>query len=44
MPDIDSDFCNERREEVISYVRDKYGDQNVSNIITFWYNGRKSLY
>ncbi len=35
MPDIDSDFCNERREEVISYVRDKYGDQNVSNIITF---------
>lgn len=35
MPDIDSDFCNERREEVIRYVREKYGENNVSNIITF---------
>ena len=35
MPDIDSDFCNERREEVIDYVINKYGKNNVSHIITF---------
>ncbi len=35
MPDIDSDFCYERREEVIDYVIDKYGASNVSQIITF---------
>lgn len=35
MPDIDVDFCYERREEVINYVRDKYGDNNVTQIITF---------
>lgn len=35
MPDIDSDFCNERREEVIEYVINKYGKKNVSHIITF---------
>lgn len=35
MPDIDSDFCNERREEVINYVIEKYGKNNVSHIITF---------
>ncbi len=35
MPDIDIDFCYERREEVIDYVRRKYGTENVAQIITF---------
>ncbi|MFL0196057.1 DNA polymerase III subunit alpha [Clostridium sp. WILCCON 0269] len=35
MPDIDSDFCYERRGEVIDYVVTKYGKDNVSQIITF---------
>ncbi len=35
MPDIDTDFCIERREEVINYVREKYGLANVCQIITF---------
>ena len=35
MPDIDIDFCGNRREEVIQYVRDKYGDDCVCQIITF---------
>ena len=35
MPDIDIDFCIERRGEVIDYVKRKYGEKNVSQIITF---------
>ena len=35
MPDVDSDFCYERRQEVIDYVVKKYGKDNVSQIITF---------
>jgi DNA polymerase III subunit alpha len=35
MPDIDVDFCEERRGEVIEYVRDKYGRESVGQIITF---------
>ena len=35
MPDIDSDFDYERRQEVIDYVVEKYGKNNVSQIITF---------
>jgi len=35
MPDIDTDFCQERREEVISYVQEKYGRDRVAQIITF---------
>lgn len=35
MPDIDVDFCYERREEVIDYVKQKYGVDHVSQIITF---------
>jgi len=35
MPDMDLDFCAERREEVIDYVKDKYGHDHVSQIITF---------
>ncbi|MGL5083516.1 MAG: DNA polymerase III subunit alpha [Microcoleaceae cyanobacterium] len=35
MPDIDTDFCIERRDEMIQYVTDKYGKDKVSQIITF---------
>src|SRR3989338_5464164 len=35
MPDIDIDFCYERRNEVIDYVIAKYGQDNVAQIITF---------
>jgi DNA polymerase-3 subunit alpha len=35
MPDIDVDFCDERRQEVIEYVINKYGKENVCQIITF---------
>jgi DNA polymerase-3 subunit alpha len=35
MPDFDIDFCQDRRDEVIQYVRGKYGRDNVGQIITF---------
>jgi DNA polymerase-3 subunit alpha len=35
MPDIDMDFCFERRDEVIRYVREKYGEDRVAQIVTF---------
>ena len=35
MPDIDMDFCFERRDEVIRYVRERYGEDHVAQIITF---------
>jgi len=35
MPDFDIDFCQERREEVIDYVQDRYGKDRVAQIITF---------
>jgi len=35
MPDFDIDFCQDRRDEVIAYVRDKYGSDRVAQIITF---------
>lgn len=35
MPDIDTDFCIERRSEVIDYVTEKYGKERVAQIITF---------
>jgi len=35
MPDFDVDFCQERRDEVIKYVQDKYGNDRVAQIITF---------
>ncbi len=35
MPDIDTDFCVERREEVINYIKHKYGEDRVGQIITF---------
>ena len=35
MPDIDTDFCIDRREEVIEYVTEKYGSDRVAQIITY---------
>ena len=35
MPDFDIDFCQERREEVIAYVQERYGKDRVAHIITF---------
>lgn len=35
MPDIDIDFSDERRDEIIKYVIDKYGEESVTQIITF---------
>jgi DNA polymerase-3 subunit alpha len=35
MPDIDTDFCVERRDEVIKYVTQKYGKDRVAQIVTF---------
>jgi DNA polymerase-3 subunit alpha len=34
-PDIDIDFCQDRREEVLAYVRSKYGEGSVAQIVTF---------
>lgn len=42
-PDIDVDFCPNRRPEVIDYVRRKYGERSVSQIITFGTLGAKSV-
>lgn len=35
MPDVDIDFCYEKREQVIDYVKQKYGEDHVAQIITF---------
>ncbi|MBN2724306.1 MAG: DNA polymerase III subunit alpha [Deltaproteobacteria bacterium] len=35
MPDFDIDFCRSRRDEVLGYVRDKYGENNVAQIATY---------
>ena len=35
MPDIDTDFCIERRGEVIDYIKSQYGENSVTQIITF---------
>ena len=42
-PDFDIDFCMRRRGEVINYVRQKYGDQCVANIITYGTLGAKMV-
>jgi len=42
-PDIDVDFCQNRRGEVIDYVRGKYGDRAVAQIATFGTLGAKSV-
>ncbi len=43
MPDIDIDFCIERRGEVIDYVAEKYGQDKVAQIITFGTLGAKQV-
>ena len=43
MPDIDIDFCIERRGEVIDYVVSKYGEDHVAQIITFGTLGAKQV-
>ena len=35
MPDFDIDFCMDRRDEVIAYVQQKYGENSVGQIATF---------
>jgi DNA polymerase-3 subunit alpha len=42
-PDVDIDFCQSRRPEVIDYVRKKYGERSVSHIITYGTLGAKSV-
>lgn len=42
-PDVDIDFCQSRRGEVIDYVRQKYGEKNVCHIVTFGTLGAKSV-
>ena len=42
-PDVDIDFCQSRRGEVIEYVRRKYGERCVSHIITYGTMGAKSV-
>lgn len=43
MPDIDTDFPDNRRDEVIAYVRERYGDAHVAHIITFNTLGAKQV-
>ncbi|MFP4069645.1 MAG: DNA polymerase III subunit alpha [Opitutales bacterium] len=42
-PDFDVDFCMRRRDEVVDYVREKYGRDRVANIITFGTFGAKMI-
>ena len=42
-PDFDIDFCMRRREDVVSFVRDKYGADSVANIITYGTFGAKMV-
>src|SRR4029079_7875845 len=42
-PDIDIDFADDRRADVIEYVRQKYGCESVAQIITFGTMGAKSV-
>ncbi len=42
-PDFDIDFCMRRREDVVNFVREKYGHDNVANIITYGTFGAKMI-
>jgi DNA polymerase-3 subunit alpha len=42
-PDIDIDFADDRRADVIEYVRNKYGRESVAQIVTFGTMGAKSV-
>src|SRR5581483_6880889 len=41
-PDIDIDFCQDRREQVIAYVKQRYGEESVAQIATFGTMGAKA--
>lgn len=43
MPDIDMDFCQERRGDIINYVVKKYGENNVAHVVTFNTMSAKSV-
>ena len=43
MPDIDIDFADTGRDQIIRYVIDKYGEHNVSQVITFATMGAKAV-
>lgn len=43
MPDIDMDFCQERRDDIIEYVGNKYGKNNVAQVVTFNSMSAKSV-
>ena len=43
MPDLDIDFCQDNRERIIEYVKLKYGDSSVSQIVTFGKLGSKAV-
>ena len=43
-PDFDVDFCERRRENVINYVRQKYGEDRVANIVTYGTLGTKAVF
>lgn len=43
MPDIDMDFCQSRRQEIIDYVIQKYGKHNVAHVVTFNSMSAKSV-
>ncbi|MDZ7816487.1 MAG: DNA polymerase III subunit alpha [Planctomycetota bacterium] len=43
MPDIDIDFCQERRQEVLDYVVEKYGEEKVAQVITFGTLGARAV-
>nr|MDA8088580.1 DNA polymerase III subunit alpha [Nitrospiraceae bacterium] len=42
MPDVDTDFCRDRRQEIINYVSGRYGQEHVAQIITFGTLGAKA--
>jgi DNA polymerase-3 subunit alpha len=42
MPDIDMDFADDRREEVLAYIRRKYGEKNVAQIVTYGTMGART--
>lgn len=43
MPDIDMDFCQEKRGDIINYVSSKYGENNVAQVVTFNSMSAKSV-
>lgn len=43
MPDIDMDFCQDRRGDIINYVVNKYGENNVAHVVTFNSMSAKSV-